>query len=248
MDEELFATECFGILADDLGVDREPFQALEETTVALVVPTYETRPSPTTPAKLIQSAVIADSKRHVRLDTRRTRPPERSPRLEAGRMFGGNFGDRCPSDGRISRNCVRELCSNRLGKRGQDRFGWSATRHVDRLVAHMRSLRIGCWQTRCVMDLSSFDAQSARDASLIAMVVGVVGVLLVLKFVSSLVTKLLLSALFAGVIWLGFTQRDDLTACVGEIQARVEKGDTSDITCSFLGRDVTVEIPFQQGG
>ncbi|MFZ9925838.1 MAG: hypothetical protein ACO3F0_06670, partial [Ilumatobacteraceae bacterium] len=67
-----------------------------------------------------------------------------------------------------------------------------------------------------------------------------------LKFVSSLVTKLWLSALFAGVIWLGFTQRDDLTTCIGEIQARVEQGDLSDITCSFLGREVTVEIPFQQ--
>ena len=96
------------------------------------------------------------------------------------------------------------------------------------------------------MDLSSFNAQSARDMSLIAMVVGVLGVLLVLKFVSSVVSKLLLSAVFAGVIWLGFTQRDSLSVCISEIQTRVEQGDTSDITCSFFGRDVSVEIPFQQ--
>ncbi len=96
------------------------------------------------------------------------------------------------------------------------------------------------------MDLSSFNAQSARDMSLIAMVVGVLGVLLVLKFVSSVVSKLLLSAVFAGVIWLGFTQRDSLSACIAEIETRVEQGDTSDITCSFFGRDVSVEIPFQQ--
>ena len=60
------------------------------------------------------------------------------------------------------------------------------------------------------MDLSSFNAQSARDMSLIAMVAGVFGVLLVLKFVSSVVSKLLLIAVFAGVIWFGFTQRDSL--------------------------------------
>ena len=96
------------------------------------------------------------------------------------------------------------------------------------------------------MDLSSFNAQSARDMSLIAMVVGVLGVLLVLKFVSSVVSKLLLSAVFAGVIWLGFTQRDSLSVCIAEIQTRGEQGDTSDITCSFFGRDVSVEIPFQQ--
>ena len=96
------------------------------------------------------------------------------------------------------------------------------------------------------MDLSSFNAQSARDMSLIAMVAGVFGVLLVLKFVSSVVSKLLLIAVFAGVIWFGFTQRYSLSACIAEIQTRVEQGDTSDITCSFFGRDVSVEIPFQQ--
>ncbi|NBX12955.1 MAG: hypothetical protein EBR06_03925 [Acidimicrobiia bacterium] len=98
------------------------------------------------------------------------------------------------------------------------------------------------------MNLSSFDAQSARDASLIAMVVGVLGVLLVLKFVSSLVTKLLLTALFGAIIYFGFNQRDDLSACIAAIQAKVEQGDVSDVTCSFLGRDVTVEIPFNIKG
>jgi len=99
------------------------------------------------------------------------------------------------------------------------------------------------------MDLSSFDAQSARDASLIAMVVGVLGVLLVLKFVSSVVTKLLLMGVFAAVIYFGFNQRDALSACIATIQAKVESGDVSDVTCSFLGRDVTVQLPFNnQGG
>ena len=80
------------------------------------------------------------------------------------------------------------------------------------------------------------------------MVVGVLGVLLVLKFVSSVVSKLLLTAVFAGVIWLGFTQRDSLSACIAEIQTRIEQGDTSDITCSFFGRDVSVEVPFDIPG
>jgi hypothetical protein len=95
------------------------------------------------------------------------------------------------------------------------------------------------------MDLSSFDAQSARDASLVAMVLGVLGVLLVLKFVSSVVSKLLLVAVFVGVVWFGFTQRDALSACIAEIQTRVEQGDRSDVTCSFLGRDVTVPISLE---
>lgn len=96
------------------------------------------------------------------------------------------------------------------------------------------------------MDFSSFDAQSARDASLLVMASGIVGVLVVLKFVSSVVSKLLLVAVFGAVIWLGFSQRDALSACVAEITARVESGDVSDVTCSFFGRDVTVDIPGQR--
>jgi hypothetical protein len=100
-----------------------------------------------------------------------------------------------------------------------------------------------------VMDISSFDAQTARDASLISMVVGVLGILLVLKFVSSVVSKLLLTAAFAAIVWFGFNQRDTLSACIAAIQAKVEQGDVSDVTCRFLGRDVTVELPFgNQGG
>jgi hypothetical protein len=77
------------------------------------------------------------------------------------------------------------------------------------------------------------------------MVVGVLGVLLVLKFVSSVLSKLLLVAVFAGVVWFGFTQRDSLSACIAKIQTRVEQGDRSDVTCSFLGRDVTVPISLE---
>lgn len=93
------------------------------------------------------------------------------------------------------------------------------------------------------MDLSGFDAQSARDLSLWAMLAGVAGVLLVLKFVSSLVTKLLLLAVFGAVIWFGFNERDSLSSCIGEITAKVQAGDSSGVTCSFFGRDVTVNIP-----
>jgi hypothetical protein len=99
------------------------------------------------------------------------------------------------------------------------------------------------WQTCSVVDLSSFDAQSARDVSLWVMIAGVVGVLVVLKFVSSIVSKLLLLAIFGAVIWLGFDQRDSLSTCVGEITAKVQAGDNTDVTCSFFGRDVTVDLP-----
>jgi hypothetical protein len=93
------------------------------------------------------------------------------------------------------------------------------------------------------MSWLNVDADTARQYALGVLVVGVVGVLIVLKFVSSLVSKLLLVALFGGMSWLGFSQRDDLSTCVTRITERARAGDVSDLTCSFFGRDVSVRIP-----
>ncbi len=99
------------------------------------------------------------------------------------------------------------------------------------------------------MSWLNFDADTARQYALAVLVVGVVGILVVLKFVSSLVSKLLLVAVFGGMSWLGFAQRDDLSTCVTRITERARTGDVSDLTCSFFGRDVTVRIPsLPQGG
>lgn len=93
------------------------------------------------------------------------------------------------------------------------------------------------------MSWLNVDAETARQYAFGLLVVGVVGILVVLKFVSSLVSKLLLVAVFGGMSWLGFSQRDDLSTCVTRITERARAGDISDLTCSFFGRDVTVRIP-----
>jgi len=93
------------------------------------------------------------------------------------------------------------------------------------------------------MSWLNVDADTARQYALALLVVGVLGILLVLKFVSSLVSKLLLVAVFGGVSWLGFTQRDTLSTCVARITEKVKAGDVSEVTCSFFGRDVSVPLP-----
>lgn len=93
------------------------------------------------------------------------------------------------------------------------------------------------------MSWLNVDADTARQYALAVLVIGVVGILVVLKFVSSLVSKLLLVAVFGGMSWFGFSQRDDLSTCVTLITERARAGDVSDLTCSFFGRDVTVRIP-----
>jgi tagatose-1,6-bisphosphate aldolase len=56
-------------------------------------------------------------------------------------------------------------------------------------------------------------------------------------------------ALFGSVVFFGFDQRDAMSMCIAAIQAKAAQGDLSQVTCSFLGRDVTVDIPsIIQGG
>ena len=93
------------------------------------------------------------------------------------------------------------------------------------------------------MSWLDIDADTARQYSLVVLVVGVVGMLVVLKFVSSLISKILLLGVFGLVSWLGFAQRDDLSSCVVRLTERARAGDISDLTCSFFGRDVTVRLP-----
>jgi chromate transport protein ChrA len=90
------------------------------------------------------------------------------------------------------------------------------------------------------MDFSNFDVDAARNASLIALGSSIFVALLVLKFVKSVVTKLLLIITCGLVGFLSFTQRDSLTACAEKVSAQIQAGDTSNFECTFFGRKVRV--------
>jgi hypothetical protein len=93
------------------------------------------------------------------------------------------------------------------------------------------------------MNLSDFDVDAARNASLVALGISIFISLLVLKFVKSLVTKLILIIACGLVGFLSFTQRDALTACAEKVTAQIEAGDTDTFDCSFFGRKIRVNTP-----
>lgn len=91
------------------------------------------------------------------------------------------------------------------------------------------------------MNLADIDVETAKNASLIALGSSIFLVLLVLKFVKSLVTKLILIVVLGAVGFLSFTQRDAVTACAEKVSAQIEAGETTGIECTFFGR--TVRVP-----
>ena len=79
-----------------------------------------------------------------------------------------------------------------------------------------------------------------------AIIVCVAIILLVLKFISSLVVRLVLSVVFAALDVVVYSQRTSLVDCAEKITSSVaDSADTSTadaVTCTFFGRDVSISL------
>lgn len=79
-----------------------------------------------------------------------------------------------------------------------------------------------------------------------AIVVCVAVILLVLKFISSLIVRLVLSVVFAVLGVVVYSQRASLVDCAEKISTSVSEGSAgstgSAVSCTFFGRDVTISL------
>ena len=91
------------------------------------------------------------------------------------------------------------------------------------------------------MNLSNFDAESAKNFSLLALGFFVFAALLVLKFAKSIVTKLILLILCGSLGWAFFSQRDSLNSCIEAAKAQARAGSLSRLECEFFGRSLTID-------
>lgn len=122
----------------------------------------------------------------------------------------------------------------------------------------MRGGPEGCIEIECSLTGSPYGARSERYGSsmtaltletaeniAIAVAVGLVALMLVLAFVVKNITAKLLSIVILGGLAFGvWTQRSSLQDCADKVSARGVLGVTSgDVTCSFLGSDVTISAP-----
>jgi hypothetical protein len=101
------------------------------------------------------------------------------------------------------------------------------------------------WQNVCMIALS-FDADSVKNYSLIAMGGSFIGLLLVLKFAKSIVSKLLLLIVCVGIGVLAFTQRDAVNACIATASEQTQAGTPFETTCTFFGQSVSLSGISQQ--
>ena len=103
----------------------------------------------------------------------------------------------------------------------------------------MRCTAWFCWQNKSV-DWFQFDADSVKNYSLFAMAGSFIGLLLVLKFAKSVVSKLLLLIMFVAIGVLAFTQRDAVNACIASAKDQAEAGTPLKTICTFFGQEVSL--------
>lgn len=98
---------------------------------------------------------------------------------------------------------------------------------------------LGRWHTVAVA-LLALDPQAAQDIALGTVGGSVLIGLLVLKFVKSLVTKLLLVVVCGVVAVAAFDQRDNVSVCVERARVAIQDGSVAGASCRLFGQTVTV--------
>jgi hypothetical protein len=111
-----------------------------------------------------------------------------------------------------------------------------------------------CIDTECSLTASPYDVRFRRygskmtaltletaESTGIAVAVGLFALMLLMAFVVKNVTVKLISILVIGGFAFGvWTQRSSLQDCADKVRAAGVAGDTTSVSCSFLGSDVKV--------
>lgn len=67
--------------------------------------------------------------------------------------------------------------------------------------------------------------------------------IVLMKVISSVVGKIVSSAIFVAIALAGYSQRAEIADCVDKVKAQATSSATVDTTCTFFGQDVTLKVP-----
>lgn len=91
--------------------------------------------------------------------------------------------------------------------------------------------------------MTAMTLETAKNIG-IALAVGLVAFMVIMALVIKNVTAKVVTVLLIGGLAFGvWTQRSSLQDCASKVKARGALGDTSDVTCSFMGSDIEVSVP-----
>lgn len=91
--------------------------------------------------------------------------------------------------------------------------------------------------------LQALNLSQAKNGSIVAIIVCVAVILLIVRFISSIVVRLVLSVVFAALGVGIYSERTSLLDCAERVSESVSvDAPAKDVTCTFFGRDVTLSL------
>jgi uncharacterized PurR-regulated membrane protein YhhQ (DUF165 family) len=67
--------------------------------------------------------------------------------------------------------------------------------------------------------------------------------IVLMKVISSVVGKVVSTAVFVAIAFAGYSQRAEISDCVDKVKSQATSTASIDTTCTFFGQDVDVKVP-----
>lgn len=90
---------------------------------------------------------------------------------------------------------------------------------------------------------AAVDADTLKNVALGLSGVSLLVAIVMMKVISSIVGKVISSAIFVAIALAGYSQRSEISDCVDKVKSQATASATIDTTCTFFGQDITVKVP-----
>lgn len=95
--------------------------------------------------------------------------------------------------------------------------------------------------------LAAVDADLIQNLALGVSVGSVVVGLVLLKVISSIVGKVVSSAVMVALALAGWSQRTEISNCAEAIKEQAAPGATVEVKCTFFGQKIDIAVPIPEG-
>jgi uncharacterized PurR-regulated membrane protein YhhQ (DUF165 family) len=93
------------------------------------------------------------------------------------------------------------------------------------------------------MIFAATDPETLKNLALGLSGASVLVAIVLMKVISSVVGKVVSTAVFVGIAFAGYSQRAEISDCVDKVKAQATASATVDTTCTFFGQDINVKVP-----
>lgn len=96
------------------------------------------------------------------------------------------------------------------------------------------------------LTLAALDLNLVQNAALGVSVGSIVIGLILLKVVSSIVGKIISSAVMVALALGAWSQRAEISDCAKAVRDQAAPGATVEVKCTFFGQDLDIKVPIPQ--